>query len=129
MKRRCKGKDINLSLLVKIIVLFLSSRNFQTFISRKDNIFTIVGRSPSWDVLVNVKGVPNDFTIELAAVGKPSDVALGSLMSFIGGVGLALRRLKSEEAVERIKNDFWGFIENELTIGISFLKNNKKWGN
>lgn len=128
MKRRWIGKEIDLSLLVKRIVLFLSSRNFRTFTSKKDNMFVILGRSTSGDVLVNIKGVSNDFTIELVAVGKPSDATLGALISFIGGGGLLLRRLKSEEAVERIKNDFWGFVENELRSGILSLKK-KKWGN
>jgi len=71
---------------------------------------------------VKIVGKPDDFIVELYTESHYDSFShLGPLVSIFGGGAFLLKKIKNEEFLMKIEEDFWKYIEEILT----FLRNSK----
>jgi hypothetical protein len=118
MQRNWQNLNVNLSNLVKNIIQFFESKEFNdvTALKTEKGYQIIAGDSKQYkmenDVSVTIEGRPDDFTVSLASCKqeKRSPIPL-FLMSMFGGGYFALKGFRSEEAMQKLERDFRQKIE------------------
>ena len=119
-QKRWIGKGANLDSLTENVERFFNGRGFKT---RRDalpggyriSVVTQHFRNVKGDIKVTIRGHSNDFMVELS-VGGPSrfSTLLGLSTTLFGGGALVLRRLKLQEALERLEKEFWAYVEETI---------------
>jgi hypothetical protein len=125
MNRPYKGRNVDLSLLSQWIERFFRKREFRVAKETEEEAFRIVAR-PTYvheivdTITVSVSGNSNDFAVKLY-IGTRSEalIKIGQLASLFGLGVLLLRGIKSDEAEETLRKEFWVFVEEK----VDFLTN------
>lgn len=120
MQSRWIKKNINLRLLCEVLEGFFKNRGFLTNMqcSSEEYKITAVPRSvhdlcEHIDVLI--RGKPDDFLVVFESGRRSrSFVKFGWLTSFLGGGWFLSKGLKSLEALEKIEEDFWRFLDDKI---------------
>jgi len=121
MQYRWVGKKIDLALLKERIEGFFRSRGFRVEPEKLSEGFGFsvgpVDAPKSIGALVEVIGKSDDFLIEFETErGSLTFRVLSSLTALVGGGGLLLRDLKSEEKLKELERDFWAYIGEWLAF-------------
>lgn len=120
MEDRWTNKNVDLSALSNAIVQFFVERGFITSVENSGGKYRIVAKpKPIFDILddinVYVSGRPNDFKVIFDARSRSSAlVRFGTLTTILGGGRLALKGLKSIEALEKLEKQFWIYLDKEV---------------
>lgn len=123
MCRRWVKKNVDLCLLSEHVTYFLKSKGFTTKEDKSGKKWIIIGklhhgsigRDLRSAIEVRISGNSNDFKVEYLPSGqsRPS-ILLDSILTLFGGGSLVVRRLKYQEAIQKLEREFWGFIENTI---------------
>lgn len=129
MKKQWREKNVDLTLLSKTIEDFLKAKGYRTRSllgesKKKYRISaTLLKNRDSTGVVVRIYGEPNDFVMELdLPIEAQLSKTLGSVIALFGGGYLYLRGLKSEEAYQKLEEDFWLFAEEAVARLIDSTK-------
>ncbi len=120
MERRWTEKGVNLDLLSELVEDFFKNRGFVTKrikSSRERTILWQSRRAAKAEKLMraNIKGKPDDFTIELRASElMNSSVRAGLLTKSLGGGYFLLKSLKTREELEKLEKEFWIYAEDKV---------------
>ncbi len=121
MQAQWVGKNVDLALLSQFVEDFFKSKGFKTAKDTSTEGYTVSGKPQRGGdilgrVIVRILGSSNDFSIEfLTSKHTRSAIRSGFMTTMFGGGILLLRGLKSQEALEKLENDFWIYIEEEMT--------------
>lgn len=123
MCRRWVKKNVDLSLLSEHVIFFLKSKGFTTKEDKSEKKWIIIGKPHHASIArdlrstmkVIISGNSNDFEVEFLPSGqsRPS-ILRDSILTLIGGGSLVVRRLKYQEAIQKLEREFWGFMENKI---------------
>jgi hypothetical protein len=117
MRKQWVAKNVDLKKLSNGIEDFLIRQGFKT---RKDALtfgYSIQASPKNVTdvrgvVTVRLLGIPNNFEVELVSGERVrSSILFGFVTTMIGGGTFLLRGLKSWEALEKLEENFWVFIE------------------
>lgn len=121
MKYQWFGKSVDLNLLAESVTSFLKAKKFTVRQHDALELSHLFGTYRSADrevktVVVKISGVPNDFTVELT-VGEENQfmLKLSSLFTFFGGGALMLKRLRSVEYYQKFEEEFWIYVEHQVS--------------
>jgi len=115
------GKNVNLTLLSEYVEDFFKGRGFKTKRDESAEEYTVSGipqraHGIYGKVCVRILGSSNDFVIEfLPSQHTRSAIRAGFITTMFGGGALLLRGLKSQEELERLENEFWEHVEEDIT--------------
>lgn len=117
MRKQWVGKNVDLALLSEHVENFLRGKSLKIKKDELTGTYTILGalraRAPS--LVVRILGNPNDFLIEFVADERArASIRLGLISTIFGGGFLVLRGLRSQEALEKLENEFWVYIEEAI---------------
>lgn len=124
MEFRWVGKKIDFALLSEYIERFFRDRGFAVGKQEARDGFRVSVGSSGVSVAgaasmaaVKVTGKPEDFTVEFEISGRSrASRMFDSLAALIGGGGLTLRRLKSEDRFRELEKDFWAYMSESLAL-------------
>ncbi|MEM2146419.1 MAG: hypothetical protein QW279_13740, partial [Candidatus Jordarchaeaceae archaeon] len=69
--------------------------------------------SPPGRVSVKILGKPNDFSVEISACNEmPNALSLFPLLEKLGLGFLILKKVRSEELLNKLESEFWVFLNN-----------------
>lgn len=117
MRKQWMEKNIDLALLSEHIGEFFKDRGIKTRKEESANECTILGttqhpRVSREQVSVRILRRSNGFAIDFSVGERArSDIRLGLITTIIGGGDLVLRGLKSQEALRRLEEEFWAYVE------------------
>jgi len=118
LRDRWIHKNVNLQLLADNVKDFLSQQYFETRIETSRNGHTVCAIPKKGGIsgfVVRILGEPNDFTVEFAPNERLRYVTrLGFITTLLGGGGILLRGLKSQEMLEKLEEEFWVFIDTRI---------------
>jgi hypothetical protein len=121
VQKSCIGLNVSLSSLVKEIIQFFESKEFNnvTALETETGYQVIAGDSKHYkiekDVSVTIQGKANDFTISLTSNTEERRPSLPLILtSMFGGGYFLLKNFKSEEAMQKLERDFRGRIGNMI---------------
>ena len=114
------GKNVDLALLSKRVEVFFRDKGFNTRINESTGEYRISVMSQyingvREDVDVKISGNPDDFVIDLLVGERArSSIRFGFITGMFGGGSLLLRGLKSNEALEKLEEEFWMYVEESV---------------
>lgn len=121
MQNHWTERNVNLSLLVSSIEDFFRGKGFNTGkegsldenrIHVKPSLRKDTAIEPT---MVIVKGNPNNFMVEFTKTKDDQSSIKSSLATtMFGGGFFLLNRLKSQEILEKLEKEFWGYVENAV---------------
>lgn len=121
MQSRWTEKNINLDLLSERIERFLVDKGFKTLREKSVDGCKILGvlnlsSGERESVCVRVFGNPNDFVVEFRS-SEPSNTSLlfSPLGRLVGAGALFLRRLRLQEAYEKLEREFWAYLDQTVS--------------
>ena len=120
MRGHWVGKNVDLALLSRRVEVFFRDKGFNTRINESAGEYQILVMSQHAngireDVDVKISGSPNNFMIDLFVGERArSSIRLGFLTTMFGGGSLVLRGLKSNEALKKLEEEFWMYIEDSV---------------
>jgi hypothetical protein len=120
MEDRWTNKNIDLSMIPDRLVQFFEERNFVSSQKSSEREYHItVMPSKHHDIVeeihVYISGQPDDFKVKFDSGSHSiSLVRSGILTAVFGGGRLALKGLKSQEALERLENEFWIYLDEVI---------------
>jgi hypothetical protein len=113
VQKSCIGLNVSLSSLVKEIIQFFESKEFNnvTALETETGYQVIAGDSKHYkiekDVSVTIQGKANDFTISLTSNTEERRPSLPLILtSMFGGGYFLLKNFRSEEAMQKLERDF-----------------------
>lgn len=120
MEDRWINKNIDLSMIANRLVQFFEKRKFVSSQESSEREYHIVVMpSRYYDILeeihVYISGQSDDFTVKFDS-GSHSRALVrhGILTTVFGGGRLTLKGLKSQEALERLENEFWIYLDEVI---------------
>lgn len=114
-------RNVNVSLLVSCIEDFFHVKGSDT--QREDLLDeyyihvkrSLQGSTVVGPIMVIVRGNSNNFMVEfIRGKDSRSSVKSGLATTMFGGGFFLLSRLKSQEALEKLEKEFWGYVENAV---------------
>jgi hypothetical protein len=121
VQKSWKGLNVNLSNLVKEIIQFFESKEFNnvTALETETGYQVIAGDSKHYkmekDVSVTIEGKADDFTISLTPCTDERRPSLPLILtSMFGGGYFLLKNFRSEEAMQKLERDFRERIGNMI---------------
>jgi len=120
MQRQWVGRNVDLNQLSRYAEDFFRDKGFVTKKTESTREHTILWAPPSLKNMnkamnVRVFGDPNDFVIELVASERTRrSMWLGMLTQLFGGGYVVLQSLRLREALEKLENEFWTYIEEKI---------------
>lgn len=120
MEDEWTGKNVDLSLLTEQIVQFFQQKQFVTSSEKSEEEHLVVSRPQSSHgivelVKVHVTGRPEHFKVKFDSGSRSNAfVRYGSLTSFLGGGIIAVKGLKSQEALEKLEKEFWVHVDRTV---------------
>ena len=127
MRRRWVGKDISLRWLYDLVEGFFQNRGFKTRIKESSGRHMFSALPPKGSAIreaINLEiSIGRDgLEINFIAGGKAdSSIKLGLLTTLLGGGGMLLRGLRSQESIDRLENDFWVYVNEKMDLN-NYLK-------
>jgi len=118
MQEQWVRRNVDLALLSECVETFFNDRGFKTVKEFSADEYTII-----WGPLfrgsrrlrVKIIGVPNDFRIEfLGGEEARRSILLGYVTTLFGGGGLVREGLRLKDALEKVENEFWAYMEREV---------------
>ncbi len=122
MRRRWVGKDISLRWLYDLVEGFFQSRGFKTKIKESSGRHMFSALPPkgsaireaiNLEISISLDGLEVDF---IAGGKADSSIKYGMLTTLLGGGGMLLRGLRSQEAIYRLENDFWVYVSEKMEL-------------
>ena len=121
MQRNWTNKNVDLALLTARIGDFFKEKDFEAIKGETPTGYQILAEdSPYFKiqgyVSVTIEGKPENFTVKLDHYVKKKRHSWLSpfLLTMLGGGYLISRRLKSQEAWIKLKEEFWKHVENAV---------------
>ena len=120
MRRRWVGKDFSIGRLQDLVEDFFQSRGFNTRMEESSRRCMFSALPPKGSVIretinIEISIGPDSLEIDFIAGRKTnSSIKLGMLTTLLGGGGILLRGLRSQEAVDRLENDFWRYLNEKI---------------
>lgn len=124
MKDRWVGNNIDLNILSERIKKFFTDSQFQTKLDQTKNGYRIEAATEKilnaqLNLLVEITGQPNDFTVDFTA-GKqrkgflsPSMI-IGYITTTLGGGNVLLSEVKLRETLEKLEKMFWTHVDTQV---------------
>lgn len=120
MEDRWEDKNVDLSVLADCIARFFEENLFAASVDKSGGEYRIVARPKSShriaeNIRVSVSGQPNDFSVKfIAGSHSRALVMYGNLTAFLGGGYLSLKGLKSLEALDKLDEKFWKYVDEKV---------------
>lgn len=118
METRWIGKNVDLDLVVKEIRKFFEDRSFQVFSKESAEeilVFARKGDNSNLSLIVKVKGIPNNFSVEFKENKLDFPAYFFSLLSLIGAGALVSKWMKKAETYQKIECEFWNFMDQKVS--------------
>jgi len=124
VKDRWVGNNIDLNILSERIKKFFTDSQFQTKLDQTKNGYRIEAATEKilnaqLNLLVEITGQPNDFTVDFTA-GKqrkgflsPSMI-IGYITTTLGGGNVLLSEVKLRETLEKLEKMFWTHVDTQV---------------
>lgn len=117
---RWVNKNVNLRLLAESLKEFFESEGFHCVVEEtRGNLKILAVPSQNLNILdnvvVSIRGTPNDFTVDLATGSNTRlYILLGGLTQLFGGGFLLSKGLKSQEKLRFVEDKFWEFVKIKI---------------
>jgi hypothetical protein len=123
MQRNWSNKYVDLNLLTEKISEFFKNNDFEVIVNETNHNHQLIATgSPTYEmngqVLVTVRGKPEEFTIELELQTKKGDEFFSYpiiLATLLGGGYLLREHYKTDESWIKFKRDFWEHTDRIVT--------------
>jgi hypothetical protein len=123
MLKTWKNVSIDVDVLTKMIDGFFRTRNFyvQKRGSGIDVVINVFNKVEKTSFIVKIHGGEDFLEVEFASKEPVSLRFFSNFFSAFGGGYFALKRLKSEEFVEKLERDFWMYM-SEMVAKMGCVK-------
>lgn len=124
MKRQWANKKVNLALLSGCLERFFKEKGLETRVvegsleRRRISVTSPDSAVLSENIDVEIVGNLGSLSIGLEIGSGSRWTLMSSLLTLIGGGGIVLRKLKAQEALDKLEKEFWTYVE-ELVAGSS----------
>ena len=112
------GNNVDLKLLNQRVEQFFAENEFETKFKQTHNECAIEASNSQFRVTVNIRGQPDDFTVEFITNKKTRGFSLpmtfGYLTSIFGGGVLLLKDAKLQEAINEVERKFWEHVDKQV---------------
>jgi len=124
VKDRWVGNNIDLCALSEGVKKFFTDSQFETELEQTKNRYKIKAATEKilnvqLQIIVEITGKPNDFTVEFTA-GKQRKgffsptMIIGYITTSLGGGSILLSEVKLKEALDKLEKKFWTHVDTQV---------------